>query len=117
MVKVRKQAVVLVCGDFKLKAVAFAPDGQIALDPPLGVEHQVPRAGVAGQVVHHVGDHAAEPAKSVLSADGDAAEPAQVVTRGVSGQSRRFSFERVQPKRSENTTISSQLMRGSGGFK
>jgi hypothetical protein len=43
-----------------------------------------------GQVVHHVGDHAAEPAEAVFSAHGHAAQPAQVVARGFRTPGRLF---------------------------
>ena len=59
-----------------------APHGKVALDATLGVQHQVPCAGVWKQIVYGVGDHSAQPAKTVCAANVYAPQPAKVVNGG-----------------------------------
>jgi len=76
--------------------LSAAPHREIALDVTLRIEQQVPRAGVGKEIVDGVGDHSAEPAKSIRSANGHAAHPAEIVDRRPGCQRRRFRFRRVQ---------------------
>ena len=82
VLKMGDQLFVLVGGHLQFQRIFIAPDVQVALDAALGVEHQVPCAGMRGQVVDHVGHHAAEPAETVLAVDGNAAQPSQIVDGG-----------------------------------
>jgi len=79
--KMAQQALILVGGDFEFQRVTLAPDREVALNAPLRIQNQVPRAGVIAQIVDGVGDHPAQPAEPVFSAHFHAPQPAQIVAR------------------------------------
>src|SRR5579863_6587316 len=78
---------------------------EIALDATLGIEDQVPGAAAGWQVLHHVGDHAAEPANTVFTANGNAAQPAEVVEGGGGNQRLYFAGSRVQLSRRKRAVV------------
>lgn len=99
------------------KLLAAAPDGEVAEDVALDVEHEVPCAGVGEEVVDGVGDHSAQPAEAVGAADGDPAHPAQIVNGGSGGQRRYFHVRRVQPLRGQRSAVNGRFMGCARGFK
>ena len=72
---------------------------KVALDAALSVENQVPGAGGGAQIVHGIGNHAAEPAEAVLAADLYATQPSQIVEGGIGNQRLYFGRESVQLNR------------------
>jgi hypothetical protein len=89
-----------------------APDGQVALDASLRIQHQVPCAGVGKQIVDRIGDHAAQPAEAVLPAHAHAAQPSQVVQRGALGQCGCFPARLVKLTWGQHSTVGTDLAGG-----
>jgi len=113
----RHQPFVLIGGNFQFQRVVFAPHSQVALDASLGVQHQVPCAAIRGQIVHHVGDHAAQPAEAVFSAHGHAPLPAQIVAGRARHQRLYFHGWRVQLPWGQCAAINGKFVRLGCGFQ
>ena len=86
MLQVGQETIELVGGNFQLQLVLFTPNREVALNAPLSIEDEVPRACVASEVSDGVGDHTAQPAETVFAAHSHALQPAQVVTCRSRGQ-------------------------------
>ena len=109
--QMRLQPLVLVGRNIQFQSVVLAPNRQVALHPPLRIQHQVPRSAVRPQLVYRVRYHPAQPAESVLSMHRHALQPAQVMHRRLFGQCLYFPLWRVQLYRAQHATIRPKLMR------
>jgi hypothetical protein len=99
----RHQSLKLVGRNFKLEGIAFSPHSQVALNPTLCIQDQIPRASIRDQIAYGVCYHPAEPTETILAPNSDPMHPTKIVRCGSLRQGRYFFGSSVQLMWGEHT--------------